>query len=288
MPHVVSRPNGPFALGGIQVHQVPVGDDNLVWVLVRDGRAAVVDGPADAGPVLALCEQVGARLEAVLNTHTHGDHVGINRDLERRGLLSGLRVVGPAGARADVPGLTEPVDEGDRVELFGEVAEVWRTDGHLNGHVSFVFRPEVGPGAVFCGDTLFAGGCGYLFDGPPSAMLGSLLRLAGLPGDTLVCCAHEYTTDNLLFARFVEPRNRALSARADAVAAIRASGGCAVPSTIGEEQATNPFLRPGSPALIARVHELHGPTDGTPLGVFTATRQLKDRKLHRAWTPEAP
>lgn len=280
MSHVVSRPAAPFAVGAVQIHQVPAATDNLVWVIVGGGEAAIVDGP-DASGALALCEGLGVRPVAVLNTHTHGDHVGVNRDLARRGLLDGMRVIGPARAASDVPGLTEPVDEGDGVEVCGVRLSVWLTEGHLNGHVSYVLDADDG-GAVFCGDTLFAGGCGFLFDGPPEAMYRSLLRLASLPPATRVCCAHEYTEDNLGFARFVEPGNPALAARFDAVRALRAEGGCAVPSTIAEERATNPFLRPGSPELIARLRELGPLASDDPLAVFTAARALKNTGAHKA------
>jgi hydroxyacylglutathione hydrolase len=282
MQHVVTQPRDPFPVAGgaLTVHQIPSFQDNLVWLIVGSGpgglEAAVVDGPPDAGPVLERCEALGATLTTVLNTHTHWDHIGINQDLEKRGLLGAMRVIGPARAADDVPGLTEPVDEGDTFELFGVPFRVMLTEGHIDGHVSFVVD-----GAVFCGDTLFAGGCGYLFDGPPAKMAKSLQRLVELPGDTLVCCAHEYTEDNLRFAWMVEPDNEALAQRIRDVWALRADGRCSVPSTIEEERATNPFVRGGSPTLIARVREL-GSLDGEAyVDVVAATRALKDTKRHR-------
>jgi hydroxyacylglutathione hydrolase len=263
VPHVVSQLPSPFdtADGLLSVHQLPAATDNFVWALVpKNGSGvAAVDGP-DAVAVLALCERLQRPLVAVLNTHTHGDHIGINRDLEKRGLLAGLRVIGPKKVAHKIPGITELVSEGDRICLGGSTATVWQTEGHLDGHVSFVF-----PGAVFCGDTLFAGGCGYLFDGPPSKMHDSLARLAQLPGDTRVCCAHEYTQDNLRFAWSVDPDNTALAARIHQVWHLRAQGHATVPSTIAEELATNPFL-------------------GLDLTAFTARRALKDRKLYKAIT----
>jgi hydroxyacylglutathione hydrolase len=156
--------------------------------------------------------------------------------------------------------------------------QVWLTEGHMNGHITYLT-----PGAVFCGDTLFAGGCGYLFDGPPAKMWASLNRLATLPEDTLVFCAHEYTLDNLRFAAWVEPDNRDLRERLAVTTRLRAEGRCAVPSTIGEERATNPFLRAHSPSLQARLREelpeapLHD-----ALAVFTAARALKNTARHRA------
>lgn len=283
MEHVVTTPAEPFvtADGTAEVHQIPSWQDNLIWLVVcrATRRAAAVDGPV-AQEVLAWCEAHDLELAAIWNTHTHPDHIGINRDLAERGLLEGLAVYGPASRPDDVPGLTHPVGEGDTVAV-GEVrGRVLLTEGHLDGHVSFVVSD-----ALFCGDTLFAGGCGYLFDGPPEAMFRSLLRLAELPGDTKVCCAHEYTQDNLRFAWSVEPDNEALAARIRRVWAVRAEGGCAVPSTMAEECATNPFLRPGCPTLKARVTAaMPDRESATPLDVFSATRALKDRKDHRRLT----
>jgi hydroxyacylglutathione hydrolase len=277
--HVVRVMPEPIALGGLVIHAIPAATDNLVWIAqcAETGDAAVIDGP-DAENALAVCGSRGIRLTAVWNTHTHGDHVGINRDLQRRGRIPGLDVVGPRAVAAAVPGITHPVDEGDEVRLGSHVARVMRTDGHLTGHVSFV----VGE-ALFCGDTLFAGGCGYLFDGPPAAMFDSLLRLAALPAETLVCCAHEYTEDNLRFARSVEPDNAALIDRIGRVAAIRAEWRCTLPSTVAEERATNPFLRPGSPTILRRLREELPEADlSTPVAVFTATRALKDTKRYRS------
>jgi len=279
--HVVTAPHPPFeAAGGrLEVHQIPASRDNLVWLLVAPGtrEAAVVDGP-DAAGTLAYCEAHGLTLTTILNTHTHGDHVGINRDLARRGRLDGLRVVGPARAAAAVPGLTEPVDEGDAVDFGGVTGRVLLTEGHIDGHVSYLFED-----ALLCGDTLFAGGCGYLFDGPPAKMHQSLERLATLPGETRVCCAHEYTLDNLRFAWTVEPGNAALAARIGEVRAIRAAGGATVPSTIAVERATNPFLRHASGELRDNVAAAWpGRACETPEQIFTLTRALKDRRDYKA------
>lgn len=276
--HVVTRPPPPFpTAGGLDVVAVPSATDNLCWLIVAGDEVAVVDGP-DADAVLAWCDANGKRLVAIVNTHTHGDHVGVNADLGRRGRLAGLRVIGPAKVAADVPGLTEPVGDGDVVRLFGRELRVMLTEGHIDGHVSYVLDD-----VLFCGDTLFAGGCGYLFHGPPPVMFDSLMRLAALPGGTRVCCAHEYTQDNLRFAWSVEPGNAALADRVRRVAAIRADGGCTLPSTIDEERATNPFLRPGSPEIVAAVRRALPDADtSTPEAVFAATRRLKDSKQYRS------
>jgi hydroxyacylglutathione hydrolase len=281
MKHVVTQPTPPFqtADGRLEIHQVPAWADNLVWLLVcrETGDAAVVDGP-DAGPTLEYCQRMGIRLTMVLNTHTHFDHIGINKDLERRNRLAHMRVFGPRLKAKEIPGLTDPVDEGDEIRLGETVGRVMRTEGHIDGHISFLFGD-----AVFCGDTMFAGGCGYLFDGPPAKMHHSLQRLAGLPPETRVCCAHEYTEDNLRFAWMLEPDNEALADRIRHVWALREEGRCTVPSTIAEEVATNPFLRLRSPTLLSNVRARMPDADlDTDVEIFAAVRKLKDRKDHRA------
>lgn len=279
--HVVTQPTEPFETrdGRLRVHQIPAWQDNLIWLAecTETGEVAAVDGP-DAGGVLDYCEAKGLKLTTIFNTHTHGDHIGINRDLAKRGLLEGLRVYGPAGAAAAVPGLTDPLSEGDSARIGQVTGRVMLTEGHLDGHISYVFDD-----VLFCGDTLFAGGCGYLFDGPPAKMHDSLSRLAELDGATRVCCAHEYTEDNLRFAWSVEPDNEALAERIRRVWAIRAEGGCTVPSTIAEERATNPFLRHGSASLEEAVRRAWGPERqiSSPAEIFAATRALKDRKDYR-------
>ena len=280
MDHVVIHPTEPFTTsdGSITVHQIPAWRDNLVWLAVcnETGAAAAVDGP-EAGPVLEYCKRHGIELTAVFNTHTHGDHIGINHDLKRRGLLDGMRVVGSKLREADVPGITEAVVDGDTITLGKATGRVMLTEGHIDGHLSFVFDD-----VVFCGDTMFAAGCGYLFDGPAAKMHDSLTRLAALPGGTRVCCAHEYTEDNLRFAWSVDADNEALAERIREVWRVRAEGRCTVPSTIEVERATNPFLRHGAKALVARVAEAWPDRKlDTPVEVFAATRALKDRKDYK-------
>lgn len=277
--HVVTSPAPPFASssGALTVHTVPLAQDNLGWLVVgRDRDAAIVDGP-EAGPVLDACARLGLRLTTVINTHTHGDHVGINRDLARRGLLAGLRVIGPAAVASDIPGLTEPVRPEDRVALFGVEGRVILTEGHLTGHVSYVFED-----LAFTGDALFTGGCGYLFSGPPAAMYEGLARLAALPPTTWVFCAHEYTEDNLRFAATVEPDNVALQQRIAETRARRARGEATVPAPLGLELATNPFLRGDSRTLLAHLEAFEPGLDrADPIAIFAATRRLKDSQRHR-------
>lgn len=283
MAHVVTTPTPPFRSrsGSFEVHQIPAAEDNLIWLLVctRTGAAAIVDGP-DAENVLAYADAHGIRITHVLNTHTHGDHVGVNRDLERRGRLADLSVFGPAKVARDVPGITRPVDDGDTVEVGACVGRVMRTEGHIEGHICFLFDD-----VLFSGDTLFAGGCGRVFTGDYVAMHDGLTRLAALEPATRVCCAHEYTKDNLRFALSVEPGNTALELRYSEVRGIRDRGGSTVPSTIAEELATNPMLRTGSAELRSNVKKQAPDADlSTPLGVFTATRKLKDSGAYKRGT----
>ena len=281
MEHVVTKPSAPFrtASGRLEIHQVPAWQDNLIWLVVSTatGEGTAVDGP-EAGTLLDYCEAHGIALTAVVNTHTHHDHVGINHELARRGLLDAMRVVGPRRKASEVPGIKEAVDEGDVVDLGGVTGRVMLTEGHIDGHVSYVFED-----VVFCGDTLFAGGCGYLFDGPPAKMHDSLTRLSRLDGPTRVCCAHEYTQDNLRFAFSVEPDNEDLALRIRKVWSIRADGGSTVPSTIDEERRTNPFLRTDSTSLQHAIREAYPDVDTSDAeAVFAATRRLKDQKSYRS------
>ncbi len=280
MEHCVTEQLEPFLIadGRLQVHQVRVWQDNYSWVLVcvETGQAAVVDGP-EAQPVLDYCSERGIDLSCILNTHTHADHIGINRALAADGQLDNYSVIGSKSRASEIPGLTVGVGEGDTVRVGKVEAEVWLTEGHIDGHISFVFD-----GAVFCGDTLFAAGCGYLFDGPPAKMHRSLARLASLPPSTLVCCAHEYTVDNLRFARWLEPDNNEVAERIDRVSKQRNAGRSTVPSSLAEELSSNPFLAWDRPSVHGRIKTLDSEVDvENPVEVFAAIRRLKDSKAYR-------
>ncbi|MFO7567580.1 MAG: hydroxyacylglutathione hydrolase [Enhygromyxa sp.] len=280
MPHVVTRPPAArVALAGAaKLHQVCVWQDNYSWILVceQTGEAAVVDG-AEAGPVLDYAAREGLRLTTILTTHTHPDHIGLHRDLAKRGELERFTVVGNSQLAGVIPGLNQGVGEGDELALGRLRGQVMLTEGHIDGHLSYRFGE-----LLFCGDTLFAGGCGYLFDGPPDKMYRSLARLAELPDDTLICCAHEYTQDNLRFAWTLEPDNQALAQRIREVWALRARGQATVPSTMALERATNPFLRWDSDTIKAKLAEA---LPDAPLRshseVFAAARRLKDMKGYK-------
>ena len=261
------------------VHQIPSATDNLIWLAVctQTGIAAAVDGP-EASSVLTYCRHHNIRLTAIFNTHTHPDHIGINRDLSKRHLLRKMRVVGAESRADEIPGITERVRDGSKVQLGDVAGDVWLTEGHIDGHVSYILD-----GVLFCGDTLFSGGCGRLFDGPPGKMHASLQRLASLPGDTKVCCAHEYTQDNLRFAWMIDRDNAALKMRIKGVWAIRHMGGCTVPSTIQEERDTNPFIRVKDPSIQWAVSEAFPEVDiHDGAQVLGALRAWKNRGDHRA------
>ena len=251
----------------IDVIQIPAFKDNYIWLLRKGASAAVVD-PGDATPVIEVLRRNEISLVAILITHHHQDHQGgIERLLVE---WPDAEVYGPA--RESITGLGQPLVGGERLQIESLDLEfrVIAVPGHTLGHVAFYTR-----GSLFCGDTLFGGGCGRLFEGTPQAMYESLMRLAALPDSTLVYCAHEYTEANLRFALTVEPGNRALRHRAEEVAVLRAKGQSTVPSTLGLEKATNPFLRCEKADVIDAVRA-KGIVGNDPVEVFTALRAWKD------------
>jgi len=251
----------------LQIEQIPVLSDNYVY-LVHEPVAkltAVVD-PAVTEPVVAALARHGWRLTHILNTHHHHDHVGGNEALKA---ATGCVVVGPRADRERIPGIDVALGDGEVFEFGASRARVFDVPGHTRGHIAYHFAVEH---ALFCGDTLFALGCGRMFEGTAPEMWASLAKLRGLPGETRVYCAHEYTQSNGRFALSVEPGNAALVARMREVDARRAANQPTVPSTLAEELATNPFLRPDSTEIQAAVG-----LPGAPLHeVFGATRARKD------------
>ncbi|HQU49970.1 MAG TPA: hydroxyacylglutathione hydrolase [Casimicrobiaceae bacterium] len=256
-----------------QIIPLPAFTDNYVWAIREGDRAAVVD-PGDAVPVRDWLRREGVALAAILVTHHHRDHTGGIVDLLRD---APVPVIGPA--REAIPGRTRAVAEGDRFDLpgIGLPLEVLDIPGHTAGHVAFFGRGAAWGGPiVFCGDTLFAGGCGRVFEGTPREMWASLCALAALPGDTRVCCGHEYTLANLRFASAVEPGHPEIVERAARESAKRARGLPTLPSTIAEERATNPFLRAREPRVRAIAEARSGHPLADDAAVFAALREWKN------------
>ena len=297
----------------LNISPIPAFDDNYIWLLRQEGwdLATVVD-PGDEEPVIARLAAEGLTLAAILLTHHHGDHIGGVADLLAR--WPRARVYGPRDRRIRL--VTDPVGEGDRISPPGLATsfQVLEVPGHTATHIAYladhqgaagypaadtaanrsppaagVKPPSAGmggeisgtsggAGALFCGDTLFAAGCGRVFDGTFDQLAASLARIAALPPDTLLYCAHEYTLANLGFAAWVEPDSPALAARRARVEAERAAGQPTVPSSLAEELATNPFLRTAVPGVRAAAEAFAGQSLTTAAQVFTALRQWKDSR----------
>ena len=220
----------------LDIVAVPAFSDNYLW-LVHDGlsgETAVVD-PGDPAPILAEAERRGWRIDQIWNTHWHPDHTGGNLAIKQ---ATGAQIAGPATEA--IPGRDISLSEGSEVRLGGHVGRVIEVPGHTLGHIALIFDDA---GVAFVGDTLFAMGCGRLFEGTPEQMFASLGRLAALPESTRLYCAHEYTLSNARYAAHAEPGNSAIAARLSKVEAMRAAGEITVPTTVGEERDTNPFVR---------------------------------------------
>jgi hydroxyacylglutathione hydrolase len=253
----------------LNVLTVPAFQDNYLW-LIHDGKHAAAVDPGDAGPILAALKANGLSLASILLTHHHADHVGGVPEL-----LShwSVPVYGPRNDA--IAQVTAPLGEGDRVtipELSLEL-DVLDVPGHTRGHIAYVARSE---GWLFCGDTLFAGGCGRLFEGTPEQMASSLDKLARLPDDTKVYCAHEYTLSNLKFALEAEPGNEALKSRYEDARSLRERDIPTVPTTIGLEKATNPFVRYRQPDIADVLEGKQLISSREPITCFGALRQWKN------------
>jgi hydroxyacylglutathione hydrolase len=253
----------------LNVMAVPAFDDNYLW-LIHDGRSATVIDPGDGTPILTALATNQLALVSILLTHHHADHVGGVPHLLQHFQVP---VFGPR--HDSIRHVTEPLDEGDIVSIpaLNLTFSVLAVPGHTRGHIAYVASRE---NWLFCGDTLFGGGCGRLFEGTPAQMLTSLEKLAALPDETKVYCAHEYTLANLRFAHAVEPGNNAISARMTSEQAKRHANQATIPSSIGLEKATNPFLRVHEPEIIANVmaHQRLEPPE--PVAVFAALREWKN------------
>ncbi len=251
----------------LEIIRIPCFTDNYVWLLREraSGAVGVVD-PADPGPVRAALTERGWRLTHILNTHHHADHVGGNLELKA---AFACTIVGPRADRDRIPGIDVELGDGEDWALGEERAWVFDVPGHTRGHIAFWFADAK---ALFCGDTLFALGCGRMFEGTAPQMWNSLAKLRGLPDDTQVYCAHEYTQSNARFARHIDPGNAALATRSAEIDTMRARGEATVPAALGLEKRTNPFLRADDPVL-ARAHGFDG---RDPAAVFAFLRKSKD------------
>lgn len=251
----------------LKIHQIPTRRDNYVYLLCEDGqgKVAVVD-PSDAGPVIDALEEAGLQLTHILNTHHHGDHIGGNLELKEK---YGCTIVGARADHERIAGIDVQVGDGDTYMLGDAAATVFDTPGHTSGHIAYWFADAR---ALFCGDTLFALGCGRVFEGSHDQMWTSLGKLRALPDDTLVYCAHEYTQANAKFALTIETSNDALKARSARIDTMRAAGEPTVPSTMGEERVTNPFLRADVNTVLRDI----GMEGAGPVEAFAEIRTRKD------------
>ena len=251
----------------MDIHRIPAFDDNYIYLLHdrETGTTAVVD-PGDAAPVQAELDRHGWRLTHILLTHHHNDHIGGVAALKA---AHHCTVAGASSDRHRIPDMDAPLADGEVFSVGPEKAQVFFVPGHTSGHIAYYFA---GLGALFCGDTLFALGCGRLFEGTAEQMWESLSRLRALPAETRVYCAHVYTLSNARFAVTVDPDNAALAHRVDAIKAARARGEPTVPFTLDEDRQTNPFLRADDPAVQAAV----GMSGAEPAAVFAEIRRRKD------------
>ncbi len=245
---------------------LPALRDNYIWMLHNAQDAVAVD-PGEAAPVVAFLQRTGLRLAAILCTHRHHDHVGGIAELREL-----YRVPVYGHVHPNNPHITDDVREGDVVEVFATRFEVWEIKGHLEDHIAFV-----APSCVFCGDVLFGAGCGRNFEGTLLQLFESLQKLAKLPDDTRVYCAHEYTLMNLRFAQRCEPHNAAISQRIAAVRTLQAADLPTLPSSIGLEKNTNPFLRCTETALILSVQQHEAIEAADEFAVFCALRAWRNK-----------
>ncbi|MBD2359313.1 hydroxyacylglutathione hydrolase [Tolypothrix sp. FACHB-123] len=256
----------------MQVFRLEALSDNYIFLLYNPTQniAAVVD-PAEAEPVFTKLAELKADLVAIFNTHHHQDHVGGNQQLMEK--FPGLTVYGGIEDRGRIPGQQIFLEEGSQVQFAQRVAEVFFVPGHTRAHIAYYFPPEIAgeTGELFCGDTLFAGGCGRLFEGTPAQMVNSLTKLRSLPDNTHVWCAHEYTLSNLKFALTVDGDNTDLQKRFEEVTAYRNRGEATVPSLLGVEKLTNPFLRWEEPSLQLATKS------NEPVQTFARIRGMKDK-----------
>jgi len=254
----------------MKLFPIPAFTDNYIWILHHTGQALVVD-PGDAQVVFDTLAQHGLSLAAILVTHHHQDHTGGVAALRQ---ATGAQVYGPA--RETMPEPLQRLHGGELINLLGLRFEVMEVPGHTAGHIAYYVQVPGDDPVLFCGDTLFSAGCGRLFEGSPAQMLDSLTRLASLPENTRVCCAHEYTLSSLRFALAVEPDNQQLRAYQGRAAQLRQANLPTLPSTLALEKAVNPFLRTHLPSVIRAIQHIE-PKACQPVELFAALRTWKDQ-----------
>lgn len=254
----------------LQIIPIPAFEDNYLWLL-HDGQRALVVDPGDAAPVQRTLAKLKLTLTAILVTHHHRDHTGGVDELR---LATHAKVYGPA--TENIPKPYAPLVEGDTVDALGLNFKVIDVPGHTSGHISFYAPDANGKPLLFCGDTLFSGGCGRLFEGTPAQMLASLDKLAALPGNTVVCCTHEYTLSNLRFAIAVEPDNTELASYQAHCIDLRSRSLPTLPTSLAQELQINPFLRTRQPAVVASAQSFDAAANDE-ITVFAAIRQWKNQ-----------
>lgn len=254
----------------LQISPIPAFQDNYFW-LIENGEETWIVDPGDATPVLKVLESRRLELTGILITHHHPDHIGGVAGL----LHSDLQIIGPQKNQFEL--VNRPVSEGDAVQVCGVEFNVMEVPGHTINHLAYYAEPKDQVPVLFCGDTLFAAGCGRLFEGTPGQMYQSLGRLQQLPDNTRIYCAHEYTEANLAFAQSVEPGNREIMMRMEEVADLRAKGKPSIPTNMQQEKAVNPFLRTDSTEIVSSVMK-NIPFDTAPeqVDVFSQLRKMKD------------
>lgn len=255
----------------LAIDAIPAFEDNYIWCISNpDNNCAFVVDPGDAKPVIDYLKANALTLSGILITHHHPDHTGGISTLKQ---AYDCEVFGPESSK--ITGIDKPLSESDTIECLGHSCHVFEIPGHTLDHIAYFFDRDNDTPRLFCGDTLFAGGCGRIFEGTPAQMLSSLKKLAILPLETEVYCAHEYTQVNLHFALTVEPDNSALQQRCQDIDKLRSNGTSTLPSSLALELSTNPFLRCQHSDLLATAKR-YNPNAETELDVFTAIRTLKN------------
>ena len=254
-----------------EIHRIPAFDDNYLWLIGDSSGNAVAVDPGDAAPIVEALDANNLKLAAIFTTHHHGDHIGGVDALVARFQCP---VYGPRSR--NIPQVTHPLKEGDRIEVLGASFAILEVPGHTLDHIVYYSNDIADNPVLFSGDTLFAAGCGRLFEGSPQQMYASLSKIANFPGNTAVYCAHEYTLANLSFAAAVEPENPDIADRLATVKEMRSQDIATVPTTLSLEKLTNPFLRSAEQGVLTAAGDRLGHVPASPVEAFASIRQWKD------------